>query len=455
MSATDRLLGELSERFLLAEGHAPQRGERSEVTKDRDRLIHSSAFRRLQGKSQIVGVEAGDFFRTRLTHSLECAQIGRAVAARVIGDTDTPSVVDDPTDLPDLVEAACLAHDLGHPPFGHNGEVALSNRMQKYDRTSFEGNAQSFRIVTFIEAKRFGPTQAGGAWRWVGLDLTRSTLRALMKYPWHESSRRTRQHDGKFGVYDDPIDRDYYRWIWDGARPAKNLAAKIMDFSDDVAYAVHDFEDGVFAGMIPLYELLHGNERATEALGSRVLKIDEKKKVDERLFAHDEFSGILAGLLDSEALALLRQGQFDRTRYARAALKDFTASLIHEFIHETTVRGQFTPAQGDLRRRLEVLKAMAWEWMILRSDLETYKHGQQEVIRRIFDAYWAHRQMLPRREEVRVIESSSRRRPITGRWPEMARFIRDHISGMTDAYALEVSAQMFSGRQARDLRLSY
>src|SRR5438270_8786827 len=110
----------LYERFLIRASPSPVAPDRSDVAKDRDRLIHSSAFRRLQGKSQIVGVEVGDFFRTRITHSLECAQIGRSIATNVAHTDDWAAVVERPEDLPDLVEAACLAHDLGHPPFGHN-----------------------------------------------------------------------------------------------------------------------------------------------------------------------------------------------------------------------------------------------------------------------------------------------------------------------------------------------
>jgi dGTP triphosphohydrolase len=248
--------------------------------------------------------------------------------------------------------------------------------MQEYNGTLFEGNAQSFRVVTLLEAKRFGPTRAGGQWRWVGLDLTRATLRALMKYPWTESSPNTRRSELKFGAYDDDSDSQYYDWVWEGATPTRNLAAAIMNFADDVAYAVHDFEDGVWSEMIPLYDLLTGNERARQVLERKVLERDRKTGH----FSAGEFEASLEGLLDSTDLAYLREVPFDRTRYARAALKDFTASLIHEFIHETTVDGCFKPAEGELRRRLDVLKGMAWQWMIERSDLETFKHGQQQEV---------------------------------------------------------------------------
>lgn len=189
------------------------RGRRSPPTKDRDRLVHSSALRRLQGKSQIFGAGMTDFFRNRLTHSLECAQIGRAIAVRT-AKSDSSEVVEHDAEFPDLVEAACLAHDLGHPPFGHNGELALRAKMIEHNDTLFEGNAQSFRIVSFVEPKDFGPTADGD--RWVGLNLCRSTLRAMMKYPWHETEEMRRRVEDdplrseKFGCYAALEDREYF-----------------------------------------------------------------------------------------------------------------------------------------------------------------------------------------------------------------------------------------------------
>jgi dGTP triphosphohydrolase len=124
---------------------------RSEVEKDRDRIVHSSAFRRLQGKSQVFGAEMTDYFRNRLTHSVECAQIGRAIAQRADA-SDWQSAALSLEDFATSVEAACLAHDIGHPPFGHNGEEALSEALaQHLDGHLFEGNAHSFRIVTYVE----------------------------------------------------------------------------------------------------------------------------------------------------------------------------------------------------------------------------------------------------------------------------------------------------------------
>ncbi|MCW2926369.1 MAG: deoxyguanosinetriphosphate triphosphohydrolase, partial [Thermoleophilia bacterium] len=168
-------------------GASRRRGDdpRPDVAVDRDRIVHSHAFRRLQRKTQIVGVHSIDFFRTRLTHTIECAQLGRALSMRLT-DGSWAEVVDEQSHLPDLVEAACLAHDLGHPPFGHTGEEALDQLLRERWGMRFEGNAQSFRIVTLLEPKKYARLESPVG-RPLGLDLTRATLRAMMKYPWRES----------------------------------------------------------------------------------------------------------------------------------------------------------------------------------------------------------------------------------------------------------------------------
>jgi dGTPase len=198
--------------------------DRSPFERDRARVLHSSALRRLAAKTQVHGVGEDDFPRTRLTHSLECAQIGRELAATFGAD-------------PDLVDGACLAHDLGHPPFGHNGEAALNDAAAACG--GFEGNAQSLRLLTRLEPKVPG----------AGLNLTRATLDATCKYPWSNA-----EGHAKFGVYDD--DLAVFGWIREDAPGHRRcFEAEVMDWADDVAYSVHDLEDAVHGGLVELATL--------------------------------------------------------------------------------------------------------------------------------------------------------------------------------------------------------
>jgi dGTPase len=277
--------------------------ERTPFERDRARVVHAAASRRLAAKTQVLGPQADDFVRNRLTHSLEVAQIARDLA-RALGCE------------PDLVETAALAHDLGHPPFGHNGERVLAEAAA--DCGGFEGNAQTLRLLTRLEAKTFGPDGSAG------LNLTRATLDACTKYPWPlaDASVPDGVHaDGsprlvrKFGVYDD--DRPVFDWLRTGAPGRRQcFEAQVMDLADDIAYSVHDVEDGIVAGRIDLTRLDEG------AVWAAVR--------DWYLTDADE-AALEAGLARLRAVASWPGTAYDGSRRALAALKNLTSDVIGRF----------------------------------------------------------------------------------------------------------------------------
>jgi dGTPase len=225
--------------------------QRNPFQRDRDRILYSPIFRRLAGVTQVVHAAEGHIFHNRLTHTIKVAQIGRRIAEH-LRQTD-PELVRDVGDIdPDVVEAAALAHDLGHPPFGHIAEYELDQLLRNHNITDgFEGNAQSFRVVTKFGI-RLGVTS--------GLNLTRASLNAILKYPWQ------RGNDGKkfkkWGSYQTEIDDfDFARKLEEGGDLRRSAEAELMDWADDVTYSVHDVEDFYRAGAYTLGSNTFRNER--------------------------------------------------------------------------------------------------------------------------------------------------------------------------------------------------
>jgi dGTPase len=372
--------------------------------RDRARVIHSAALRRLAAKTQVAVPWENDFQRTRLSHSLECAQIGRELGESLGAD-------------PDLLETACLSHDLGHPPFGHNGEEALAEVAAPCG--GFEGNAQSFRLLTRIEAKTVTSES-----RSVGLNLTRASLDAATKYPWPRS-----HNPRKFGVYDDDV--EIFHWVRQGAPDGKTcIEAQIMDWSDDCAYSVHDLEDAIFAGQITVQDF----DRDLPILYSEMVSQYKSDATENEA---------------ASALARLQQlscwpKYFDRTHRSLARLKDTTSQLIGRFvlaaevetrkIHGSEPLSRFN-AQLEIPReqRIEVdfLKAVASHYLI-KAAASQERYAKQrtviiELVEMLFSA--APHELDPIFEDDWKSASSD---------SEKLRVVIDQIASLTDpgAYAL-------------------
>ena len=351
----------------VAEDPAHRRADRDDFARDRARLLHSASLRRLSAKTQVVQPGSDDFVRNRLTHSLEVAQIGREFGAALGCSAD-------------VVDTACLAHDIGHPPFGHNGESALDAVAAGIG--GFEGNAQTLRLLTRLEAKRSHPDG-----RPAGLNLTRASLDAATKYPWR---RGHGPHPTmKFGVYDD--DLDVFTWFRDGAPQARRaVEADVMDWSDDVAYSVHDVEDAIASGWLDPRRL---RDRAdTEA----ILAVAED--VYEPDLGADELGAALERVLATGSVPQT----YDGSRHGLAALKDMTSSLIGRFVvavekatREVHGPGPLTRHGGHLvvplssRAECSVLKAVAAHYVMHAAERVALHARQREVVAELVAAYQA------------------------------------------------------------------
>jgi dGTPase len=335
-------------------------GNRSEYARDRARVLHSYAFRRLADKTQVAVPGEDDFPRTRLTHSLEVAQIGRELGAALGCD-------------PDVVDTAGLAHDLGHPPFGHNGEDALNDAAANIG--GFEANAQTLRILTRLEPKIIAPDGAPA-----GLKLTRATLDAVCKYPW---SRKDGQR--KFGVYDDDVDA--FDWVRGEVEPGlRCIEAQVMDWADDVAYSVHDVEDGVHSGHVRL--------DAIDA-DTRAVLCDVASELYSPL-SSAELSEYLDELLDLPTLRDL--SGYDGSYAAQAAAKRATSELTGRFAAAASDATWKAHGPGLSRYRGELvvparavaecalLKAIAAHFVMRRSGAVERQARQRELLSELVEA---------------------------------------------------------------------
>jgi len=387
------------------------RSSRDDFARDRARVLHSAALRRLAAKTQVLSpASPADFARNRLTHSLEVAQVGRELASQL-------------RLAPDVVDTACLNHDLGHPPFGHNGERALN--AWAADIGGFEGNAQTLRIVTRLESKVFAPDGSSG-----GLNLTRASLDASCKYPW-TADEPVPDPGGrlKFGVY--PDDEPVFAWMRDGA-PARVrcIKAEVMDLSDDIAYSVHDFEDAIVNGYLDPARLADPAERDALLHGIQAWVGDD--------LTRDELDAALVRLTEVPDWIT----HFDGSRAALASLKNLTSSLIGRFARASTAATQAAYSSTILTRyrahvvvpraveaEIAVLKGIIGAHVVTIAGRASFYKEQRHLLKRLGAALLA-------------AGPAELERPFADDWAQAStdaqrkRVVVDQVASLTDQSAL-------------------
>jgi dGTPase len=403
-----------AERF-FAETH---RSERNDFARDRARVLHSAALRRLAAKTQVLSpASTADFARNRLTHSLEVAQVGRELAVALDVSAD-------------VVDTACLSHDLGHPPFGHNGERALNEWAEPIG--GFEGNAQSLRILSRLEAKVLDDDD-----RSVGLNLTRASLDATCKYPWTVDSPVPDPGGRlKFGVY--PEDEAVFRWMREGAPGRlRCIEAEIMDLSDDIAYSVHDFEDAIVNGYVDVAQL--ADPRQHDALVGRI----------QQWVGYDFTRDELADALYRLASQPMWLSSFDRSRQALARLKNLTSDLIGRFARASVSATKEAYGTTALVRynahvivprvievEIAVLKGIMGQAIVTIEARKGVYKEQRRVLKRLADALWSTDALWSAGSD--VLEPAFAADFIAAENDaERARVVVDQIASLTDQSAID------------------
>lgn len=414
---------------------------RDPFQRDRARILHSAAFRRLQAKTQVHGTGVNDFHRTRLTHSLEAAQIGSGIAAQL--KQKQPELYDLlPSDA--LIEALCLAHDIGHPPYGHGGEIALNYMMREYG--GFEGNAQTFRIVTQLEPYT----------EHHGMNLTRRSLLGLLKYPAPISHTRAekqphpvasqRQLKAKDwtpakGVYDK--DQPQFDWVLAALsshdkrvlqtmrntqrQPLehnktrfKSLDCSIMELADDIAYGVHDLEDAIVLELVDK-DMWQASAAAQLKQQTNTWLSEHIDSITQLLFSgkhyerKDAIGGIVNALLTSIEVKAVPDSQFD------CPLLHYNAYL-----------------DKDMAAVLKILKRFVSDYVIQVPRVQIFEYKGQQIIMDLFEAFSA--------DPERLLPESTRKlwQTASGQQDNGMRVIADYVSAMTDGYAQKMHQQLFA-----------
>jgi dGTPase len=421
--------------------------QRAQFERDRDRLLYSSAFHRLAGVTQVVRAGEAEYFHTRQQHTLKVAQVGRRLAQRCVA-SETYLAGTWGVD-PEVVEAACLAHDLGHPPFGHIGEYTLNDLVEKAgDPDGFEGNAQSFRIITKIGV-RFDEI--------AGFDLTRATMAAVLKYPWLRD-RANPARSKKWSAYgSERVDFEWARQFHQDGR--QTAEAALMDWADDIAYSVHDLEDFHRAAAIPwhlIFDPANANKFVTRIASKW---FDRPSDAIERLHAAldnltEYFGGYRALMLEP----------YDGSREHRVALRTLTSTLIGRYLQATRLNSDLSgePVLRGAEEEAEVLvlKQITRDYIISSPTLLAQQHGQRRIIEGLFHAIVAGAEGKPKRHRLswRLLDTFRRTSedpclpdflPVRLHYlwdmseGSLPRFAADCIAGLTETQAIALYGRLY------------
>lgn len=400
--------------------------QRTQFERDRDRVLYSSAFQRLAGITQIVRAGEADVFHTRQQHSIKVAQIGRRLA-QWLRKSQREEAEEHGLD-PEVVEAACLAHDLGHPPFGHIGEKTLDALVRKGgDQDGFEGNAQSFRILSKLSVRM--PDEKG-------INLTRATLAATLKYPWFRENSGSKRR--KWSAYrSEKTDFEFARQFHRGEN--KTLEAEVMDWSDDVAYSVHDLEDFHRCNAIPWRRIF---DDPTEVIKHAYESSPKKSRATERRLkkAYSRLEKHLTGNFG----ALLNEpyeGSYDQ----REQLRRMTSQMIGKYIKSIAISDKpfgeksVSFIEDDLDE-VAILKQITRDYIIGSPILLAQQHGQKRIITDLYNElsnslndHSDYPPFLPVR--LRYL------REISG--INNARFVADCIAGLSEREAIALHGRLF------------
>ncbi|MGN6114079.1 MAG: dGTP triphosphohydrolase [Nitrobacter sp.] len=418
---------------------------RHDVTRDYGRIIHSASFRRLQGKTQVFPGHESDFFRNRLTHSLEVAQIAEGIADRL--NHVEPALKSIPINGR-LCAVAALVHDLGHPPFGHNGERALDDAMRKFG--GFEGNAQTLRILSRLE-KKVGSDDD----KCYGLNLTYRTLAAILKYDKRIPVKRNKQAKLQKGYYD--TEKDLVKSIKASVAPNwqprdgefKTIECSIMDLADDIAYSTFDLEDSLKAEFLSPAGMLSSDAGLLDSVARKVSEaLDEQVEATDILEAFTEIFSSLSVEEQDEPLAALTAGYaaskalatsgYLRTQLSSQLIGEAITEVTFDFNSETPPLSRVS-LSAKVKKRVEILKQYTFQATIYSSKVTLGEYRGYEIVSGIFKALASPRGYLLMPDDVRAKFQSCDRSE-----DKKMRVVCDFVAGMTDRYAVEFYGRLHS-----------